>query len=381
LVIVNTFENLLSESDMSLSELADSICIPKSQLSEFFSSGGKKTIDFIYFIRAVRLINPDSEEELVKRICPWMLRPGNLRLAMEYAATFNYFDLQRVLYDINVGLGRVNKDYAEVYSIYLDFQEKTKTTEELFAEINDYNPKYLETELFKMIVQCSLYYREKNYREMHRLSTILYKKIGQVKNEYLRESYMARICDIIARTYLFYKNDVKKARFFATSLKDNEFSAKRKIHADYIMSMSYFFEDYQICLDYLLKYQKSLLDIGDIALAKELDNKEIPFIKNHWDKCFEIDSNDMAEVAHFHIKKGNTTAALNILKGMEPLTTFQLYYKGLALNDPQILSLSFVEFMRTGNRFYANLPKIELKKHENYGFFAELLYNKTGNIF
>jgi hypothetical protein len=381
LVIADTFENLLSESDMSLSELAVAIQIPKSQLSAFFSSSGKKTIDFIYFIRAVRLIRPDFEEDFMKKICPQLLRPQNIRVAMEYAATFNYFDLQRVLYDINVGLGRENKDYAEVYSIYLDFQEKTKTTEELFVVINDYSPKYLETELFKMIVQCSLYYREKNYREMHRLSKILYSKIGQVKNEYLRESYMARICDIIARTYLFYKNDVKKARFFATSLRDNEFSAKRKIHADYILAMSYFFEDYEVCLDYLLKYQKSLLVIGDIALAKELDNKEIPFVKNHWNKYDEIGSSDMAEVAHFHIKKGNTAAALDILEDMEPLTTFQQYYKGLALNDPQILSLSFVEFMKAGNRFYANLPKIELKKYENYGFFAELLYNKTGNIF
>jgi hypothetical protein len=381
LVIVDTFENLLSESDMSLSELAESIRIPKSQLSAFFSSGGKKTIDFIYFIRAVRLIKPDHEEEFMKKICPEMLRPQNLRVAMEYAATFNYFNLQRVLYDVNVGLGRENKDYAEVYSIYLDFQEKTKTTEELFAEINDYNPKYLETELFKMIVQCSLYYREKNYREMHRLSTILYKKIGQVKNEYLRESYMARICDIIARTYLFYKNDVKKARFFANALRDNEFSAKRKIHANYICGISYFYEDYDKAYNHLLAYRDDLISIGNGLAADTIINKEIAFLKNHHFRFDDFHTNDPAELAHYYAKTGEPDKANRILDRMGPLTAFQQYYKGLAANDPEMLSIAFVEFMRTGERFYASLPKNELNKYENYGFFAELLYNKTGNIF
>jgi hypothetical protein len=381
LVIADTFENLLSESDMSLSELAEAIRIPKSQLSAFLSSGGKKTIDFIYFIRAVRLIRPNHEEEFMKQVCPCLLRPQNLRVAMEYAATFNYYDLQRVLYDINVGMGRENKDFAEAYKIYLDFQEKTKSNEELFEELESYSPKYLETRLFKLIIQCSLYYRERNYKEMHRCSTLLYKEIGQVKNEYLRESYMSRICDIIARTYLFYKNDVKKARFFAGALRDNEFSAKRKIHSLYIYGMSYFYDDYEKSLTYLKQYRDELKAIGNSAAALTIDNKEISFLKNQWDQHEGFHSNDPAEMAHYYAKIGESEKAVEILDTLGSLTPFQHYYKGLATNNPESLSISFVEFMRKGERFFAALPKNELNKYENYGFFAELLYNKTGNIF
>jgi hypothetical protein len=381
LVIADTFENLLSESDMSLSELAEAISIPKSQLSAFFSSGGKKTIDFIYFIRAIRLIKPNQEEQFMKSVCPCLLRPQNLRVAMEYAATFNYFDLQRVLYDINVGMGRENKDFAEVYKIYLDFQEKTKTNEELFGDLESYSPKFLETRLFKLIIKCSLYYRERNYKEMHRCSTLLYKEVGQIKNEYLRESYMSRICDIIARTYLFYKNDVKKARFFAGALRNNEFSAKRKIHSLYIYGMSYFYEDYKTSLSYLEQYRDELKSIGNSDAASAIQNKEICFLKNHWDEFDEFKSEDPAELAHYYAKTGDPDKAIKILDDMEQLTPFQYYYKGLATNNPESLSISFVEFMKRGERFFATLPKNELDKYENYGFFAELLYNKTGNIF
>ncbi|MBW3111941.1 AimR family lysis-lysogeny pheromone receptor [Bacillus sp. MCCB 382] len=381
MLVVDTFENLLSESDMSLSEIADAIGIPKSQLSAYFTSKGKKTIDFVYLLRAVRVIKPDYEEAFMKAICPCFLRPRNLRAAMEYASTFNYFDLQRVLYEVNVVLGRENKDFAEIYLIYLDFQEGKVDKEEILARVNLYTPKCYETEIMKVIILCSLYYVKKDYKMVYKLSYNLDELVGKIKTEYIRESYMSRACDLIARSYLYYKNDVKKARFFATSLMKNEFSAYRRIHADYIMSISYFYEDYQLCMNYMKKYKRSLIETGNVVLAEELDNKEIPFVKNHWNKNKSIVSNDMAEVAHFHAKNGNKEEALNVLKAMEPLTPFQLYYKGIVLNDPQVLSLSFVEFMKLGNRFFANLPKNELKKYENYGFFAELLYNKTGNIF
>jgi hypothetical protein len=381
LLVVDTFENLLSESDMTLSEAAEAIGIPKSQLSAYFTSKGEKTIDFVYLLRAVRIIKPEYEEEFMKTICPHFLRPRNLRAAMEYASTFNYFDLQRVLYDVNVGLGRENKDFAEIYSIYLDFQEGEVDKKEILHRVKEYAPKCYETEIMKVIVLCSLYYTKKDYKKVYRLSHNLDELVGKIKNDYIRESYMSRVCDLISRSYLYYKNDVKKARFFAMSLKKNEFSAHRKLHADYIVAMSYFYDDYQMCMNYLKGYQKSLIEIGNLGLAEELDNKEIPFVMNHWGKNRKIKSNDLAEVAHFHIKNGEKDKALKILERLEPLTPFQMYYKGLALDDPQILSMSFVEFMKTGDRFFANLPKSELKKHENYGFFAELLYNKTGNIF
>jgi hypothetical protein len=381
LLVVDTFENLLSESDMSLSEVAEAIGIPKSQLSAYFTSKGKKTIDFVYLLRAVRIIKPAYEEEFMKTICPLFLRPRNLRAAMEYASTFNYFDLQRVLYDVNVVLGRENKDFAEIYSIYLDFQEGVVEKKEILHRINLYTPKCYETEIMKVIVLCSLYYVQKDYKTVYKLSHKLDELVGKIKTEYIRESYMSRACDLIARSYLYYKNDVKKARFFAASLKKNEFSAHRKLHADYIVAMSYFYDDFEICMSHLKKYQKALKKIGNTPLAEELNHKEIPFVKNYWNKNRSINSNDMAEVAHFHIKNGNKSEAIEILKKLEPLTPFQMYYKGLAMDDPRVLSMSFVEFMKSGNRFFANLPKNELKNHENYGFFAELLYNKTGNIF
>jgi hypothetical protein len=189
---------------------------------------------------------------------------------------------------------------------------------------------------------------------------------------------MSRICDLIARSYLFYKNDTKKAAFFAKTLLEGEFSANRKYHAYYILALCHFFSDYQESYRYFNLYHDSMLMIGNESLANGIKERDITFLKNVWGEISEVPS-DSVEAAHFYAKKGKRELCLNILNNLETLTPFQKYYKALALDDPKLLSEAFVDFLTSGNKFFANLPLRELKKYKTYDFFAELLYNKIGS--
>lgn len=374
----NLSEKLIFESGMTISEIAKKIDMPKGQLSSYLSSEGKKTVDIMYGIRLVRMVCPEYEKEYMKAICPGMHRPQNLRSGLEYASTFMYFDLMEEMIKVNQKGNRENRDWADVYSIYLDFQEKKQTIHELKDRLNGYQPKFLETEIFYGIFMCSIFYVEKRYEEMYKWSKKLYKQVGYVKNDFIRESYMSRICDLIARSYLFYKNDTKKASFFAQTLYENEFSANRKYHAYYILALCHFFSDYDKSHHYFNLYHDSMLKIGNVSLANGVKERDITFLQNVWDVTEEAPV-DIVEAAHYYAKKGSTELCLNILDNLETLTPFQKYYKALALGDPKLLSESFVDFLTGGNKFFANLPLIELKKYKTYDFFAELLYNKIGS--
>jgi hypothetical protein len=376
----NLSEKLVFESGMSITEIAKKIDMPKGQLSSYLSSEGKKTVDIMYGLRLVRMVSPEHEEEYMKAICPKVHRPQNLRNGLEYASTFMYFDLMREMIEVNQKGNRENRDWAEIYSIYLDFQENGQDINVIKERLNDYQPKFLETEIFYGIFMSSIFYVEKRYDEMYKWSKELYKQVGFVKNDFVRESYMSRICDLIARSYLFYKNDTKKASFFAKTLLDNEFSANRKYHAYYILALCHFFLDYDRSYHYFRLYYKSMMNIGNEELANIIKNKDIMFLRNVWNKIEEgVAPTDLAEAAHYYAKNGQTDLALSILDQFETLTPFQKYYKALALDDPKLLSESFVDFLTSGNKFFANLPLKELKKYKTYDFFAELLYNKIGS--
>ncbi len=376
---VRAFENLIIESGKSIRCIEKQIGIAKGQISSYINSNGEKTIDFIYFLRAVRFLKPEYEKDYMKTICPKFKRLQNLRIAMEYASTFLHFDLQRELIDINLGLGRENKNWAELYSIVLDFQEKKVSCDEIKDLLENFHAKYLETEIMKSILKCYIFYMKNNYKEMYKIASKIYERIGFIKNEFVRESFMSRVCDILSRCYLYFKNDVRKARYFAAGNLENEFAANRRVHSYYILALTYFFQDYEESLRYLELYRQELISLGDQNLADLVFNKDIAFLKNYWEVFDDFQTNDPSELAHFYIRKGENEKALNILNKMESLTPFQKYYKALAANDPKLLSESLADFLCSGNKFFANLPMKKLKNIETYNFFADLLYNKVGS--
>lgn len=374
-------EEMIMQSGMTLTEIAKKLDMPKSQLSSCINSSGTSTVGLMYAIRFIRIFKPDKEEYFMKELCPKLTRLQNQRLSLEYASTFNYLDLQTKLIQLNKkSNNRESHDWADIYSIYLDFQKGNyQDLHELRERLDGYQPKFLETEIFHGIFKCSLLYIEKKYRDMYYYSKKLYEQVGYVKNEFVRESYISRICDLIARSYLFYKNDTKKAQFFAETLLNNEFSANRKYHAYYILGLCHFFTDYDKSHHYFSIYYKSIKEIGNDTLANIITNKDITFLKNVWDKIEKgVVPTDLAEAAHYYAKNGPKELCLNILDKFETLTPFQKYYKALALDDPKLLSESLVDFLTSGNKFFATLPLNELKKYKTYDFWAELVYNRIG---
>ncbi|MEH7458477.1 AimR family lysis-lysogeny pheromone receptor, partial [Bacillus sp. JJ1127] len=91
----------------------------------------------------------------------------------------------------------------------------------------------------------------------------------------------------------------------------------------------------------------------------------IMFLKIHHEiDLKKIKPCNAAENAYLQIKLGNKKTAIAILEDLQKengfLSSYQLYYLGLAKNDKNILIKSLESFEKEGNIFYARLPKIQL---------------------
>jgi hypothetical protein len=369
-------DNLICESGYSIRYIEKKIGISKNQLYDYIRSEGNETIDFVYYLKIIRILKPEFEEEFIKLISLDLKRPQSLRYAMEYTISRYHYDLTEKLICTNESGSRENKNWSQIYRILLSYARNEKELSCIESDLDSFKPFYFETEVLQLISYCYVYYGQKKYNELYCACTKLLALVPKLKGKFIRESYTARLYEMLAKCYLFFKNNVALAREYAEKLLENEYAGKYKIHAFYVLGASYLYEDYIKCISYYEEYIDMLRANGKDEIAERVINQDIPFVNNY---CGYLDitlSTDKSEKAHYLIKKGRKEEALELLNSLPlPLTPFQKYYKALATDSPELFSESFIDFITSGDMYYAELPRKKLEKFDVYSYFSNLVYN------
>lgn len=346
-------KEILNEMDnqfLSIAELAQKANIDRTTLHKFLNDGTNIGIGALINISFV--LFPKNHNEVMCKWCLQMEKPENMRLAMEYTALNGNLEALKKIIHKQEHEGRKNKQWAEVYKMFLEFRE-TEEHSSLLNDVRNYKTNDSQLKIFLRLIEIYVLFQKQKYNVMFELAKDLESQINKIDCSLIRESYNARLCEMFAYGYLA-QNDVKKARYYANVVFSSILCANLKSGASYIVGMSYLFENKQECI--------ANLDLCDRLLAERLNSapKYANFAKIYWGE--KPDTMSTSDSAFYAAKSGDKENAITFIKmSIEEeggvVSPFKTFYKGLAERDVKSLWESYGEFLSQGNLFFANLPK------------------------
>ncbi|MBT2714717.1 AimR family lysis-lysogeny pheromone receptor [Bacillus sp. ISL-57] len=367
------------EKDFNCKEIARAIGCSGNLLYGFFE--GRCELSFQQWILIIRFLKPEKEDELVETLSEIMIRNDdkrNIRTLCEYASTHRKFSLLGNL--INALQGSyiaVNRDFAQLYEISSRYQQRNTPNEDLLFDLEAIQTKTVEGQIFANVLKAHVLYALKEFKTLFRIGHSIYNQLSKVKNPYLQDSYMARISEVLAQGYLFLKNDVKKARYYANNVLNSKYLGEAfKVHTLHLLGTSYLFENHAESVKWFEQYRDKLEGFGRYDRADEVDDRDIYFADILWGKegVTDADSPVRIEKAHYFAKQGNIEAVEAMCKGHEECA-FAICYLGMAKNDPEILLKSMAKFIENGCKFFAEFPKRELANHPAFIVSANIISN------
>ena len=362
------------DKDVKSKELAQAIGVSEATISRFLD--GENELSFGSIVKAVRFLVPENHFEVMAKVIPLIDQPASVRSVLEYYSVNRQLEnLAQHIEMLSATTCRTNKDWAKMYAFSAKFQSRKHDNEDFLEELLDYSPKYPETKVFVKLLICRVYYQLRNFKMMFRVAKKVEKAVESLNNEYIRDCYTARLCEIYSQGYLYANGDVDKARFYANNVILSKIGATYEYYAYYTIGTSFMFESYEKALEHFNKYRELVSKDGREDLTSSIDKKDIPFLQNVWGKKPDnFDIIDETEKAHYYASVGESEKANEILNGNSE-TPFRTYYRGLANKDMRVMYEAMVKFISNGDKFYSNLAKRELSKSETFSFVANSLYD------
>lgn len=352
--------------DVNNTELARAIGCTAKQISKFFNYG--TDLSFQLWLLSVRHLRPESESEVVEQLAEaWMEggSPSNLQSLMEYASTTRNLDLlERLIVSQEDAPKKVRKQ-AELYRMVLDFQRRDYSSDDLLAQLDYFRPHSVENSVLAKILRAMVNYCDDDFRAMFRTAQQAEREVSDIKNEFIRESYMARISEILSKGYLYLRNDVRKARFYGNVVLNARFlSPAFKAHTLHLLGTSYIFEDCAESLRLFGEYADALDAGGRHELAQSVRERDEFFTRVLWTQEVSAeDSTDPLELMHYYAKAGDKEAVEKLYEQVPQDDPFALFHVGTVRNDPDMLIRSMAKFVEQGNKFLTELPRRALQGH------------------
>jgi len=362
-------------------QLADVLDVSKGFISQIFS--GKSRITFIDFIEMIRYIYQDEERErhLTFEFCAATSKPLNLCVAMEFASVHREYDLLNFL--VQKGLTHHNamvKECATFYD-YLYRRSKGKLTgNELWKAIlnEKKKPNFAEVKTLHSLILMYSFVDMREYNSLLKISPENHlveedeKKQKRINNEYITEAYELRIKELQIIAHLM-NNNVPIMRKIAleciTPDLINDFPTFTASIYHYL-GQSFLHED----VNQSIIWVKKAIDLLESHNTEKFErnikefNDTLDFIKIEAGMdLHNIVPRTMAEMAHLYIKLGRNEEAIKILNQRlaeskdEAAIPYMYYYLGLATQSNEYLEKSTILFEQHGNKFYAELPKKQLR--------------------
>lgn len=194
-------------------------------------------------------------------------------------------------------------------------------------------------------------------------------QIDSLLDPYLKESYKARLCEMLQYITLKVINDPIKARTYTDKILNANIGYNFNASSLYLHALSYLFEDVEKCLKYLEDCKEIYLS-NNKRNDLEVVSLSIEFIKVLWNQSIVTKGNlppsdflDEEHKAYFMIKNGQKEQGLSILDDLDKKSdpdAFRLFIRGEGTDDQQYYFESMKLFLKRGDRYFATLPKVRL---------------------
>jgi predicted transcriptional regulator len=356
-------------------DIALHLRVTSSAVTQYFKV--EVPIDFIKFIKLLYFVYRSYPRELLlEYLSSNEIEIENIML--EWLVMNGKWDLLEEL----IKKGQDKKEFTLIYDIMLKRNRRQISPAEFLSEIEkikfNYNGKE-ETENKILVNICSLY----SYVDLHvyplipAVSELTLQQINMMDESYLKEAYEIRVKEIMVLSYM-KRNKLKEAESIANEILCEDTLSKFPLQYNSVLcflSEIYVFRDYVKSMYYINMALDMLKDevLKGFVKREEALKATHDFIKIVNNDFTGLYLNDLAEKAHFLAMQDSTSKeeALKILEKIEEensgLTNFQLYYKALAQENISLMELAKDSFLKSGDLFYAQLPKRYLERNKIYG--------------
>jgi hypothetical protein len=326
------------------------------------------------FVKVIEKLFPENFKEILIEYA-YELDPKKMTicLLLEYATLYYMYDLVKVINEIMKSSDKKNIiDWAEVYEIHRKVQTREISRLEGIQELMTFNKSKVEIRVFAKIAMIYCYYDMRNISMINLAIDEIESEVNLIKNDFLRNSFIGRIFRI--------KVDINLHTDKIGTLVESLFQIENAL--DPTKTMVYL----QIGNSYMTKsYEKAMYYFNKALEYKttksEFEIKQsINFTSCLWDRLenFRSDgtsSNDL----FYYIKSGNKSEAERLLKRIDfdklnaHQKAFNCFYQGLLYNDKKLFYKSVELFNGVGEKFYRQLPIMELKKMDENDYILSAL--------
>jgi hypothetical protein len=286
-----------------------------------------------------------------------------IKLLLEYATLYYMYDLVKVITEILLDSGKKDSmDYAEVYDIHRQVQIKEINCMEGIKKLSSFTKsKSNETKVFSKLAIMYCYYDLRNINMINLYLDEVTEEVKEIKNDFLRNAYSSRIFRINVDVSL-HTDKIGKLIENLFLIENAPDPTKTMVYLQ--VGNSYMTKNY----DKAMYYFNKGLECKTIKSEFQI-KQSINFTSLLWGKLenFKSDgtlSNDL----FYYVKSGNKEMAEKTLEQIdfESLSVhgkaFNCFYQGLLYNDKSLFYKSAEYFISIGEKFYRQLPIMELKR-------------------
>ncbi|MDQ0167761.1 hypothetical protein J2S11_003688 [Bacillus horti] len=319
----------------------------------------------------VKYLYPQQEKEVMSKYILTQ-RSKNARHSLEYAVMNQLWDeLEQIIELLSSSSNPADKEWATMYDlIYIRKQQLLSPIEQL-NKVEVFKPKETEMQIMKSLVKGYI------YNDLgERFSIFLHiedaeANISNLKSSFLKDSFTVRLGLLMGYVTLL-ENRILESRNFNTAILKQDFFEDVKATANHNLGLSYFFEDYQVALNYFNKaldfylYHDHTIRIRQVRLNLSL-------LMSYWNIKFDYtqpigNHSSFLNYTFYLIKKGELALANEYLSKTsvgelaEWDKAFYYYYKGLLTSELSLYYSSVELFLKIDDYFHAQLPLLELQK-------------------
>lgn len=360
-------QELASISDYSSgSALAKILSDEKKEFKKF--SGLIKLVRYLWGNESLKVMVNYSKE-----VDPNKMTARNL---LECLVTCREFEAFNNLLDrMDACKNEESKEWARIYRLQYNYELANVPADfiNVMNSLNQINVTITELKIYKRMLKSYCYEQLGDFNIVKIMSDDLKLEIDLIENDYIKDSYVIRLNEIMSYNYLRVHNNPEAARECANKILDSNARKAFKAYAYYIIGYSYFFSSYDQAKNNLNKSIELYESLDRKNDVKDLNHK-IKFLSIYWDKNEYEDYYNIVNWLLFNLKKGKDISK-QLTENKEKIDDeMYLYLEGLCLKSEKKLMLSLIKFTKKSDFFLANLPKIELLK---MGYDAEIIEELT----
>jgi tetratricopeptide (TPR) repeat protein len=364
-------KNMFEENRGLAGEISKKIGLSNAtSLSKFVNLPEREMDSFNNLLSLVKELFNNEKQIMSEYILTLDPNKKTARYCLEYTQINKMYDIHTVLIEKMKNCKNTeSKEWAAIYDIDYKYSFKVTNASDTVTDIIICNPEKLEMKAYAALLKAYCYYEMKCLSLMDesvRLCRIL---IPQIKDEYVRNSYISRL-SLLASVSNFNSGNIEASRSYGEfGLTSNNVSINRWIYLS--LGNSYLFESYEKSMEYLKKSLEVSVENGfkdseeeakkSINFLNILSNKQPAYeikdnISRVHQEAFWASKNGMMEVAEMKL------TSMDKSKMNKMQLAFHNYYLGKVLNSKTNILTSIRLFKQCGSLFYLQLPVIELQK-------------------